>query len=170
MKPDDLQGVKLRVWPNDIVRRFWAHMGTTPIVLDWGDVYLSLKQGMIDAVTAPLTAVHFARLTEVAPYVTELKQFHQTWPISISEKVWQTLTKEQQQILVDGANTGTKVLAQVVQERAESDIQKMMQEDNAVFIRVNTSLFEKKALPFYDQLIKDGIISRELFEAAQKLK
>jgi TRAP-type C4-dicarboxylate transport system substrate-binding protein len=170
MKPDDLQGVKLRVWPNDIVRRFWAHMGTTPIVLDWGDVYLSLKQGMIDAVTAPLTAVHFARLTEVAPYVTELKQFHQTWPISISEKVWQTLTKEQQQILVDGANVGTKVLAQVVQERAESDIQKMMQEDNAVFIRVNTSLFEKKALPFYDQLIKDGIISRELFEAAQKLK
>ena len=74
---------------------FWAHMGTSPVVLDWGDVYLSLKQGMVDAVTAPLTNVRPSRLTEVAPYVTELKQFHQTWPISVSEKVWQTLTAEQ---------------------------------------------------------------------------
>ena len=169
-QPEDLEGVKLRVWPNDVVRQFWAHMGTSPVVLDWGDVYLSLKQGMVDAVTAPLTNVRPNRLTEVAPYVTELKQFHQTWPISVSEKVWQTLTAEQQQILVDGANVGTRVLAQVVHDRAESDIQEMMKESNATFIRVNTGLFEEKALPFFDQLIEDGVISRELFESVQALK
>jgi TRAP-type C4-dicarboxylate transport system substrate-binding protein len=170
LHPDDLDGIKLRVWPNDVVRQFWAHMGTSPVVLDWGDVYLALKQGMVDAVTAPLTTVRPARLTEVAPYVTELKQFHQTWPITISEKVWQTLTPDQQQILIDGANLGTKVLTQVVRERAETDIQKMMHDDDATFIRVNTELFEKKALPFYKNLIEDGVISQELFDAAQALK
>ena len=145
-------------------------MGTAPVVLDWGDVYLSLKQGMVDAVTAPLTNVRPSRLTEVAPYVTELKQFHQTWPISASEKVWQTLTAEQQQILIDGANIGTKVLAQVVRDRAESDIQQMMGETDAVFIRVNTANFEDRALPFFDELIDDGVISRDLFESVQALK
>ena len=43
-------------------------------------------------------------------------------------------------------------------------------ESNATFIRVNTGLFEEKALPFFDQLIEDGVISRELFESVQALK
>ena len=35
---------------------------------------------------------------------------------------------------------------------------------------MNTELFEKKALPFYKNLIEDGVISQELFDAAQALK
>jgi TRAP-type C4-dicarboxylate transport system substrate-binding protein len=110
------------------------------------------------------------RFTEVAPYVTELKQFHQTWPLTISEKVWETLPSDQQKILIDAANAAGKVYAQEVMTRAEADIQAMMKENNAVFIRVNTGQFEKKMLPFYDQLIKDGVVKKELFDAVQSLK
>jgi hypothetical protein len=35
---------------------------------------------------------------------------------------------------------------------------------------VNTEQFEKKMLPFYDQLIKDGVVKKEIFEAVQGLK
>ena len=38
------------------------------------------------------------------------------------------------------------------------------------FIRVNTENFENRALPFFDQLIEDGVISRELFDSVQALK
>jgi TRAP-type C4-dicarboxylate transport system substrate-binding protein len=110
------------------------------------------------------------RFTEVAPYVTELKQFQQTWPMTISEKVWKQLPSDQQQILVQAANEAGKVYAGEVMNRAETDIQAMIKETNAVFIRVNTEQFEKKMLPFYDQLIKDGVVKKEIFEAVQGLK
>jgi len=170
MEPKDLEGVKMRIWPNEPVKKCWQHMGAVPMVIPWTDVYLSIKQGMIQAVTAPLTLVKTMRFTEVAPYVTELKQFHQTWPITISEKVWQSLNEEQQTLLVKAANHAGKVYAEEVKKRAEADIQDMMREDNAVFIRVNTVQFEEKMLPYYQTLIEEGFVDKEIFEAVQALK
>lgn len=170
MEPKDLEGVKMRIWPNEPVKKCWQHMGAVPMVIPWTDVYLSIKQGMIQAVTAPLTLVKTMRWTEVAPYVTELKQFHQTWPITISEKVWQSLDGDQKEVLVRAANYAGKVYAAEVLKRAEHDIQDMMREDNAVFLRVNTELFEKKMLPYYESLIEEGFVDREIFDAVQALK
>ncbi len=170
MEPKDLEGVKMRIWPNEPVKKCWQRMGAVPMVIPWTDVYLSIKQGMIQAVTAPLTLVKTMRFTEVAPYVTELKQFHQTWPITISEKVWQTLEEDHQTLLVKAANHAGKVYAEEVKTRAEEDIQDMMREDDAVFIRVNTEQFEKKMLPYYETLIEEGFVDREIFEAVQALK
>ncbi len=170
MKPEDLEGVKLRIWPNEPVKKCWAHMGAVPMVIPWTEVYLSIKQGMIQAVTSPLTLVRSMRFTEVAPYVTELKQFHQTWPMTVSEKVWQTLKPDEQEILVKAANHAGEVYAGEVMKRAEADIQAMMKENNAVFIRVNTDQFEKKMLPFYQTLIQDGTVDKKIFEAVQAMK
>ncbi len=170
MKPEDLQGVKMRIWPNEPVKKCWENMGAVPVVLPWTETYLAIKQNMVQAVTSPLSLVRSMRFTEVAPYVTELKQFHQTWPMTISEKIWQQLTAEQQEVLVGAANEAGKVYAHEVIDRAETDIQAMMKENNAVFIRVNTDQFEKKMLPFYDQLIKEGVVKKEIFDAVQALK
>jgi TRAP-type C4-dicarboxylate transport system substrate-binding protein len=168
--PEDLDGVKMRIWPNEAVKKCWTHMGASPTVLPWTEVYLAIKQNMIQAVTAPLNTVRNMRFTEVAPYVTELKQFQQTWPITISEQVWKTLPESQQKVLVDGANYATEVYSAEVIKAAERDIEYMLKENNAVFIRVNTGLFEAKMLPFYDQLIEEGYIKKEIFEQVQALK
>jgi len=168
--PDDFAGVKMRIWPNEPVKKCWEHMGATPVVLAWTETYLAIKQNMVQAVTSPLTLVRTMRFTEVAPYVTELKQFQQTWPMTISEKVWKQLPSDQQKVLVDAANEAGGVYTKEVMNRAEVDIQAMMKDNNAVFIRVNTEQFEKKMLPFYDQLIKEGVVKREIFEAVQALK
>ena len=170
LSPDDLKGIKMRIWPNEPVKKCWQNMGAVPVVLPWTETYLSIKQNMVQAVTSPLSLVRSMRFTEVAPYVTELKQFQQTWPMTISEKVWQQLPADQQKALVDAANAAGKVYAHEVMSRAETDIQAMMKDNNAVFIRVNTLQFEKKMLPFYDQLIKEGAVKREIFEEVQKLK
>jgi TRAP-type C4-dicarboxylate transport system substrate-binding protein len=170
LTPGDLKGVKMRIWPNEPVKKCWQNMGAIPTVLPWTETYLAIKQNMVQAVTSPLSLVRSMRFTEVAPYVTELKQFQQTWPMTISEKVWKQLPSDQQQILVYAANEAGKVYAGEVMNRAESDIQAMMKETNAVFIRVNTEQFEIKMLPFYDQLIKDGVVKKEIFEAVQALK
>lgn len=170
MTPDDLKGIKMRIWPNEPVKRCWQQMGAVPVVLPWTETYLAIKQNMVQAVTSPLSLVRSMRFTEVAPYVTELKQFQQTWPMTISEKVWQQLPSDQQKILVYAANEAGTVYAREVMGRAEADIQAMMKENNAVFLRVNTEQFEKKILPFYDQLIKDGTVKKEIFEAVQALK
>ncbi len=168
--PDDLVGIKKRIWPSDVIRRGWENLGTTPVILPWTETYLAIKQGMIQAVTSPLMLVRNMRFTEVAKYVTETREFMQTWPIAISEKVWKQLTPDQQKILVDSANEAGKLYAKITYENAEKDIQAMMKETNAVFIRVNLEPFAKKMEPYYQKLIQEGYLKKEIYDAVQAMK
>jgi len=168
--PDDLVGVRMRIWPNEPVKRCWQHMGVTPIVIAWTETYLAIKQGMIDAVTSPLNLVKPTGFTEVAKYVTALKQFSQVWPITVSEMVWQDLTPEEQRILVDSANDACDYYAELNYNRAEEDIQYIIKKNNAAFIRVNLEPFRKKMAPFYRQLVKEGYLKKEIFDVIQTMR
>lgn len=167
---DDLKGLRMRLWPNEAVIRSWRHLGVVPSVIDWGETYLSIRQGVVESVTSPLALVRPQGFSEVAPYITATKQFPQTWPIAISERTWEKLSPEHQQVLVDAANEATARYAEITYERAEGDIQWMIQENNAVFIRLNTDPFRERMQPLYEEMIEEGFISREAFEAVNELR
>lgn len=169
MTPEDLVGVKMRLWANETAKKCVAHMGAIPIVISWNEAYLALKQGMVQAMSAPLAQLRRARFTEVARYVTATHQWYQVWPIAISEKVWQGLAKDQQKILIDSANEACNYYTELNADRAEKDIQGMIKEDNITFIRVNTEPFAKKMLPLFDELVKEGYIKKEIFDTVKSL-
>ena len=109
------------------------------------------------------------KFTEVAPFVTATQEFPQTWPMTASEKVWQTLPAAQQAILVEAANEAGRLYTRLTGERAEGDIRAMIEKDNAVFMRINTEPFRKAMEPLYDELIKEGILKKEVYEAVKAL-
>ena len=170
MSLKDLQGVKMRLWPNDIAIRSWKHLGAEPAVIPWTEVYLSIKQGVVSAVTAPIALVRSTKFTEVAPYVTIMKQFPQTWPMTISEKVWNKLSTKQRNILVNAANEAGKIYANTSYERVTEDIEWMIENNDAVFIRTNTAPFRKKMEPLYKDLIAQGVLKKEIYDAINEAR
>lgn len=115
---DDLQGLKLRIFPNEVFQRSWSTLGTVPIQLAWTETYLGIRQGTVDSVTAPLSMVQAMKFAEVAPHIVEIKEYPQTWPMTISERTWQKLSADEQQILLDSANEAGKVYAETTQHDA----------------------------------------------------
>ena len=168
--PEDLKGHKMRMWPNDIAIGAWQHLGAVTSVIAWNEVYLSIRQGVVDAVTAPLSLVKSTKFTEVAPYVTELKQFPQSWPIAMSEKVWQTLSPSEQEAIVNAANAATARYREITYENASSDVEWMIKNNGATFIRVNTDPFKERMEEYYEILIKDGKLNREVYDAVNALR
>jgi TRAP-type C4-dicarboxylate transport system substrate-binding protein len=167
---DDFVGVKMRLWPNDMAIRAWKHIGAVPTVMPWNEVYLALRQGRVDAVTSGVNGLHDSKLTEVASHVTELRQFPQVWPIAISEKIWQSLTAEQQKIVVDAANEATSHYAKVTYDMASDNISRMIQQNGATWSRINTDPFAEKMKPFYQSLIEDGVVSQEVYDEVSRLR
>jgi TRAP-type C4-dicarboxylate transport system substrate-binding protein len=170
LKLEDFQGLKMRMWANDIAVRAWKHIGASPVIIPWQEAYISIRQGLAGAVTGGVAAIHDMNFAEVAPYLTELRQFPQTWPIAASEKVFQSLSPEHQKILVDAANEATAYYGKLSQESGEKNIRNMIQKDNAVYIRINTDPIVKKMASFYEQLISEGVLKREVYEAVMKLR
>jgi TRAP-type C4-dicarboxylate transport system substrate-binding protein len=165
----DLEGLKVRMFPNDVYQRAWAALGTVPIQLAWTETYLGIRQGTVNAVTAPLSLVRSMKFTEVAPYIIEIKEYPQTWPIMISETVWKGLTPEQQTLLVDAANKAGKVYAETTLERAQKDVEAMKAENKAEVIQIDRAAMRAKLVPYFAELVKEGVVPQELFDTVSSL-
>jgi TRAP-type C4-dicarboxylate transport system substrate-binding protein len=169
LKLEDLNGVKIRMFPNEVASRSWKQLGTVPAQIAWTETYLAIRQGVVNGVTAPLSAVRAMKFAEVAPYILETREYPQTWPMTVSERVWRSLSPELQQVLVDSANEAGKTYARVTLERAQSDVDLMVRENSAVYVKLNVEPFRKRMEPLYQELIKENVISKALFDAVNAL-
>ena len=170
--PEDVKGLKLRLWPAKMIQKSWAGLGAEIHTIDFAEAYLALKQGVVEAITSPFDLVFPQKFSEVARYITELQQFPQLELITVNENVWQGLSPEHRQVLLDGAATAGKWYNEQAQNRVEETIEnKLLKIHNAVYIRVNrqpfVDAFRKDILP---GLIEDGLVKKEWVEKVERVK
>ncbi len=170
--PADINGLKLRLWPARMIQKSWAGLGAEIHTIDFAEAYLALKQGVVDAITSPFDLVWPQKFSEVAPYITELRQFPQLELISINEKVWQGLSDEERKVLVDGCREAGKWYNEQARTRVDDTIEnKLLKVHNAAYIKVNrqpfVDAFRNKVLP---ALIADGLVKEEWVKKAQAVK
>ncbi len=99
-KVEDLKGLKIRVPGNAIQTQGFNALGATATGMDLGDVYQALQTGTIDGAENPLATLYGRKLHEVAKYLIldgHVLNFT-TWVMSAD--VWNSLTPEQQELLV----------------------------------------------------------------------
>jgi TRAP-type C4-dicarboxylate transport system substrate-binding protein len=118
---EDLSQVKYRVHESEVVKKFWGKegLGATVVVLPLSDVYLSLRQGVVDAITMPFDLVVPMKFTEVAKHVMLLRDYPQFLPIMINEDKWQSLTAEQQQALTDASDEAGRFYNSQIEQSVE---------------------------------------------------
>lgn len=67
----DLQGLNIRTQENKYHMAFWKKLGTNPTPLAFGELYIALQQGMLDAEENPWASIVGAKLSEVQKYIVE---------------------------------------------------------------------------------------------------
>ena len=90
--------------------------------------------------------------------------------MTISEKVWVKLKPEHQQLLVRAANETGKFYAKTTMDRAQGDIDFMKSANKAEFIAVDAGQWRKKLEPFYDSLVKDNLLTQEIYDTVKTLR
>jgi tripartite ATP-independent transporter DctP family solute receptor len=166
--PDDLQGLKMRVPEIRTYLLLWETLGTEPSRLAWGEVYLGLQTGTIEAAEGPVSAAFAAKMHEPAPHVVRTDHLVSTYHITINEDTFQSLSSEQQEILVSTAEEVT----QWAREQAESETEEIiaqMDEEGATIHQVDTAPFADKALAGVEEMENDGIWSQGLWQEIRDL-
>jgi tripartite ATP-independent transporter DctP family solute receptor len=96
MTPADLKGVKLRMPASREWLFLGEALGATPTPLAFGEVYLGLKTGTIDAQDNPLPTVRSAKFYEVTKQITLTSHLVDSLFICVSNKLWKSLSPTQQ--------------------------------------------------------------------------
>ena len=66
---DDMVGLRVRVPDQPIYLKTWGAVGASPVRLDYGEVYLALRQGIADAMENPIEGIHGEAFYQVADNV-----------------------------------------------------------------------------------------------------
>lgn len=119
-EPSDMAGLKIRVPPYDIPIQIFKTLGASPTPMDFSEVYLALRQGVVDAQENPLItdwSNHFQEVTKYLILTEHVKAF-------ISAMVGQSYLKSlppdiRQKVLVAVRTAAKETADSVVKEQEE---------------------------------------------------
>lgn len=97
--PADMKGLKLRVplvKPISVVMEAW---GATPIPLSAAEMYMAMKQGVVDGQDNGFDAIYGAKYYEVQKYVSPINYIRSGLIVVVSEAVWKKLSENERKAL-----------------------------------------------------------------------
>jgi tripartite ATP-independent transporter DctP family solute receptor len=120
--PADMAGVKLRVSPGSQVAFVnGTAMGGNPTTLPFGELYLALSQGLVDAQENPLPTIDEAKFYEVQDYLNITNHEPSPQFLVLSKAFVDSLTADQKAAL-DAATEKAEAAVQDCTLKAEADL------------------------------------------------
>lgn len=145
--PNDLKGLKIRVPEIPAMVNTWKEMGATPTPMAWSEVYTGLQQHTIDAQENPIPFIYGGRIQEVQKYINNTNHKYEYVTLSMSDKKFQKLTKEQQDIILQAAKIATDYENALVVSETQKLLDDMVKNNGIIVVNPDIEPFSKLAIP-----------------------
>jgi len=163
-KVDDLKGMKIRVQATATEDAMFPAYGAQTVHMPFGSVYTSLQTGVVDAAENSINVYLVNKHYEVAPVLSLTEHEANNALVFISDKLWQSLSAEQRQwVLESAAEVSTKEPAKAF-ELERTAATKLKSLGVKVVEDVDKPSFTAIADPYLDKL------AQQLGPHAEKIK
>lgn len=142
-RPEDLNGMILRVPNVPLFVATWQALGAKPTPMAFSEVFTSLQQGTIDGQENPYDLIKSACFYEVQKYLNKTSHVRGWIYVCIGEKKFQSLSPKLQKVILEAG----KVMQDYENElfRAEyTELEKFLKE-RMTFVEVDKEAFMAKA-------------------------
>ncbi len=147
----DMKNMKYRVVESAVQIDIFKAFGAAPTPMAFGEVYTSLKQGVIDGCVVPYPGLYTSKLHEVTKYNTYLQDMYTVVPITIAKKKFDSLTAEQQKIIVESAKIAVTYQREQCEIMRAGIIDKFKAAGIIVTIPADMSSFKNATKPVFDK-------------------
>lgn len=165
-KPEDMQGLKIRVPDAPLYMMFPKAAGANPAPIAFSEVYLALQQGVVDAQENPLPAIDAKKFYEVQEYIVLTGHITDALLTIIGGPTWESMDEQDRDILVD--------LIEQAAENCTQDIRQLEQELVQSFRDMGKQVVEVDRAPFRELTVKahsgpDATWEPEIYDRLQGL-
>lgn len=167
--PADLKNVKMRVPGIPIFVEVWTAMETKPTSVSWGEVYLALQQGVVDAMECGFEFVYPQKFYEVATYITLTNHVRGLRGMLINNDSYNKLPADLQAILLAAGEAGEKYYNNELVKLEKEHAEKLLA-TGAIINTVDIPTFQAKMGALVKKLESENFWSAGLFEKIQKIK
>jgi tripartite ATP-independent transporter DctP family solute receptor len=152
VKPEDLQGLKLRTPGSKTRILAFQELGAAPITMNIGELYLALQQGTVDGQENPLSNVKAWSWFEVQKYLSISRHVYTPVTLVMNGARYDGLTDEQKAAVGRAAE---KVVAHSRQYGTESDT-KLLDElkEHMEITEIDVPAFQAASEPIWTEISK----------------
>lgn len=171
-KPEDLEGLKVRVVGSPIFIDTFKAMGANPVSMNWGEALSAFQQGTVDGQENPVVSVVIPnKLWQVHKYMTVWHYAIDPIILGVSKQVWDTFEQKDKEAIRKAAEDVVKWQKKAAREGLEGsnvafDILKKNGMELTILNAQQIKAFKDKTKPVYDKWSKE--IGLELLNMAEK--
>jgi TRAP-type transport system periplasmic protein len=160
--PDDLKGLKLRIWESRTAIATWRGFGADTIVVPRPEMYLAFQQGLIQGGPETIGIAVDAKNAEVAKNWTRTDEYFQIINVMINARRWQSLTEAQRNILRQAAKEAGEVFQKESGRGFTEKRERAEKEYGVTIYEPDLAPWRDKAPAIIEALEADGTIPKGL--------
>lgn len=123
--PDDVKGLKIRTPPEIQLQAAMEALGAVVTKISFAELYMALKQGVVDGQENPIAVIHANKIYEVQKYLALTRHCYNSMVHVMSKKAWDKLTPEQQKIIAEESKKAGEYMRQTLVSEEAGLIEKL---------------------------------------------
>lgn len=143
--PRDMVGFKLRVPPVDVFNAMAEAWGARPTPINFGELYLALKQQLVDGEENPLPTIQSAKLFEVQKYLVLTAHIITPRFVVVNEQFWRGLSDADRGVIETAIGKAVATAnAEIL--RQESELVATFTKDGMTVIKPDVAAFREAVI------------------------
>ena len=121
-RPEDMEGLKLRIIPNPVFLETFRALKANPVPLAFAELYGALESKAVDGQENPFSVILSNKFFEVQKYVSATNHVYAANIILVRKRFWDKLSPVEQKIMTDAANETRTYQRQVSRAAAQTAV------------------------------------------------
>jgi tripartite ATP-independent transporter DctP family solute receptor len=124
-KAEDMKGIKIRVMESPVYIDMFKAVGAIPTPMAWGEVFVALQQGTVDAQENPVNFINSQRLDDVQKYLSLTEHTYSAALFTMSKKTFNKLSVQDQEVILEAAKETKDYERQLSMEQSDKAIEEI---------------------------------------------
>ena len=167
--PKDLKGLKIRVMENPTHIASMNAMGATGTPISWGEVITSIQTNVIDGFENSIPTLASVKAWEFQDYLALTTHFYDASFVVMDMKLWDSLTKEDQALLMEASDEATLASIEKIKEYTAKDLE-TIKAKGVLVTTPDLSVFRTTVEPVYQDFYAKHPQLKSVVEKALSLK
>ncbi len=164
MLPEDLEGLKIRSPGQAPILAFYRLFDANPQEMAWSDVYMAVKQGVVDGGDNSASNVLAAKLYEVAPYYTSINYMAGADPFMVNKGWYESLPSDLKVIFDEVSVEALAYWDDLEAQAALDAIKEIAAQPGVEAVDMadypeNAAIWAEAAQPLWQQFVDEGFFS-----------
>ena len=166
--PEDVKGLKVRIYDCEHLRIFWDEMGAIPVVVPWSKVRKAIASGQVDVVPTKKALIYHNGFCSHAKYVTILGDIPEIMGVFITETKYSSFSSEVQHALEKACDSAGNIFSLNLYHIEKKNERLNMSRYKAAYLKVDLSPWRLAVSRIRKKMTDQGILPEQALKETEK--